>query len=205
MTTMSKRFAGSLVIVGVSFAAAAWAAAFGYKQGSETWTETSGKTGASHRDVLTTADYYGLESVKATEYNHRLCVLEVEQEALATRDIGRLEALKVCEPTVGQVWNRADLGSGEFLTSVAVCTGKNKDDPAVHGIKLTGAILESDGTLKLGKASAKLEFPDCKKWQPERTCPKGSVATGIRVYTDDDEHGVVGLGLRCHALEVRGK
>src|SRR5437773_2541855 len=174
---MSKRLAGSLVAVGVSFGAAAFAAAFGYKQGSEAWTDTSGKTGATHRDVLTTADYFGLENVKATEYNHRLCVLEVEQEAFATRDIGRLEALKVCEPTVGQVWKRADLGAGEFLTGIAVCTGKNKDDPAVHGIKLTGMILQSDGALKPGKANAKLEFPDCKKWQPERTCPKGSVAT----------------------------
>lgn len=203
---MSGRLAGGLVAAGITVAAgAALAAAYGYKSGTETWTEPSGKEGASHRDALTTADYYGLQSVKAWEYNHQLCVLEIEQEALATRDLVRLDALKVCEPTVGQVWNRADLGSGEFLTGVAVCTGKNKDDIAVHGIRLTGAVLDPGGALKPAKASVKLEFPDCKKWQPERSCPKGSIATGIRAFFDDDQHGVVGLGLRCHALEPRGK
>jgi hypothetical protein len=106
---------------------------------------------------------------------------------------------------VGQVWKHAALGSGEFLTAIAVCTGANKDDPAVHGIKLTGAVLEPDGSFKPAKAPVKAEFPDCKKWQPERSCPKGSVATGVRAYFDDDEHGIVGLALRCHALDPRGR
>lgn len=184
--------------------AAAAVAAFGHKPGSETWTDPAGKAGASQKDLLTTADYFGLQSVKAWEYNHRMCVLEIEEEAFATRDVTLLEALKVCEPTVGQAWNRAALGSGEFLTSIAVCTGNAKDDAAIHGIKLVGATLESDGKLKPAKAPVKLEFPDCKRWDRERTCPKGSVATGVRAYFDDAEHGVVGLALRCHALEPRG-
>jgi hypothetical protein len=203
---MFMRLRGSLVAAGIFLTAgAAVAAAFGYKAGSESWTDVAGKEGASHRDVLTTADYYGLQSVKGTEYNHHLCVLEIEQEAFATRDLSRLDALKVCEPTVGQVWKRADIGSGEFLTGIAVCTGANKDDPGVHGFKLTGAILETDGKLKSGKAAVRAEFEDCKKWQPERTCPKGSVATGVRAYIDDDQHGIVGFALRCHTLEPRGK
>ena len=203
---MFDRLSRGLAITGIFLiAGAALAAAFGYKAGSQSWTDASGKAGASYRDVLTTADYFGLESIKGWEYNHRLCVLEIEQEAFATRDLSRLDTLKICEPTVGQVWKRADIGSGEFLTGIAVCTGANKDDPSVHGFKLTGATLEADGKLKSGKAPVKAEFDDCKKWLPERTCPKGSVATGVRAYFDDDEHGLVGLGLRCHALEPRGK
>ena len=203
---MSTRLAGGVVLTGISLAGAALAAAFGYRAGSETWTEASGKAGASHRDVVTTAEYFGLQSMKGWEYNHRFCVLEVEEEAFATRDLSRLDSLKVCEPTIGQTWKAADLGSGNFVTSIAVCTGKSKDDPAIHGVKLTGAILEADGTLKPAKGGGvKLEFDDCKKWQPERVCPKGAVATGVRAYFDDDEHGLVGLGLRCHALEQRGK
>jgi hypothetical protein len=200
-----RRLRAGLAAAGVLLAGTALAAAFGHKAGSESWTDASGKAGASHRDVVTTADYYGLESIKGWEYNHRLCVLEIEQEAFATRDQSRLDTLKVCEPTVGQIWKRADIGSGEFLTGIAVCTGANKDDPSVHGYKLTGAVLEADGKLRSGKAAVKAEFDDCKKWQPERTCPKGSVATGVRVYFDDGEHGIVGLALRCHALEPRGK
>lgn len=197
---------GGLVAAGIFLTTgAALAAAFGYKAGSESWTDVAGKEGASHRDALTTADYYGLESIKGTEYNHRLCVLEIEQEAFATRDLSRLDALKICEPSVGQVWKRADIGSGEFLTGISVCTGANKDDPSVHGFKLMGSVLEADGKLKSGKAAVKAEFDDCKKWQPERSCPKGSVATGVRAYFDDDQHGIVGLGLRCHTLEPRGK
>jgi hypothetical protein len=200
-----RRLRAGLAAAGVLLAGTALAAAFGHKAGSESWTDASGKAGASHRDVVTTADYYGLESIKGWEYNHRLCVLEIEQEAFTTRDQSRLDTLKVCEPTVGQIWKRADIGSGEFLTGIAVCTGANKDDPSVHGYKLTGAVLEADGKLRSGKAAVKAEFDDCKKWQPERTCPKGSVATGVRVYFDDGEHGIVGLALRCHALEPRGK
>lgn len=200
-----KRLAGCLAAVGISVSSVAAFGAFAHKSGSEMWTEVSGKAGASYRDAVTTADYFGLQSVKGWEYNHRLCLLEIEEEAFATRDKGRLDALKICEPTVGQVWNEAALGSGEFVTGVAVCTGKSKDDPAVHGIQLTGAVLQPDGSLKAAKATVKLEFADCRKWQPPRTCPKGNVATGVRVYYDDDEHGAVGLALRCHALEQRGK
>jgi len=201
---MAKRFPVGRAAAGTLVVAATALGAYGQKAGSETWTEPSGKAGASHQDVVTTADYFGLESLKAWEYNHRLCVLEIEEEALATRDLSRLEALKVCEPTVGQVWNRADLGSGAFLTGIAVCTGKSKDDASIHGVKLVGATLEPDGSLKPAKAPSKLEFPDCKKWERERSCPKGTIATGIRAFVDDGEHGVVGLALRCHALEPRG-
>lgn len=189
---------------GILVAAASALGAYGQKAGTETWTEPSGRAGASQKDAVTTADYFGLESIKAWEYNHRTCVLEIEQEALATRDLSRLQALKVCEPTVGQIWNRADLGSGTFLTGIAVCTGKSKDDASIHGIKLIGATLEPDGSLKPAKAPAKLESPDCRKWERERSCPKGTIATGVRAFFDDGEHGVVGLALRCHALERRG-
>src|SRR5262245_9110796 len=196
-----RRLRAGFAVAGVLSAGTALAAAFGYKADSESWTDASGKAGASHSDVLTTADYYGLESIKGWEYNRRLCVLEIEQEAFATRDLSRLDALKICEPSVGQVWKRADIGSGEFLTGIAVCTGSNKDDPSVHGFKLVGSTLEADGKLKTGKAAVKAQFDDCKKWQPERSCPKGSVATGVRAYFDDEQHGIVGLGLRCHTLE----
>jgi|ERR1041385_668525 hypothetical protein len=202
---MAKRLAASLVAAGILGVAAVAFGAFAHKAGSETWTDAAGKSGASHQDVVTTADYYGLQSIKAWEYNQRMCVLEIEEEAFATRDVARLDTLKVCEPTVGQVWNRAALGAGEFLTGLAVCTGKSKDDPAIHGIRLDGATLAPDGTLKPAKASVKLEFPDCKKWQPERTCPKGTIASGVRAFFDDSDHGLVGLALRCHALEQRGK
>jgi len=202
---MAKRLAGTVTAVGISVLSAAALGAFGHKAGSESWTEPSGKAGASYRDVVTTADYFGLQSIKAWEYARRTCVLEIEEEALVTRDKSRLDALKICEPTVGQVWKEAALGSGEFLTSISVCTGTNKDEPAVHGLQLTGAVIEPDGTLKAAKASVRLEFPDCKKWQAPRACPKGAIATGVRAYFDDDEHGLVGVALRCHALEQRGK
>jgi hypothetical protein len=180
-------------------------AALVQKPGTETWTPPSGEEGASHADVLTTADYYGLQIVTLFQYAHRPCSLGVEESTLATHDLARLEPLMACEPSSGELWKRVDVGAGNYVTGVATCIGVTKDDKAIHGIELFSASLEADGKLKPSKSGAKVEFSECRKWQPKRSCPAGAVATALRAYWSDADHGVTGLALRCHAVTTRGQ
>jgi len=206
-TKFVRRFvAGARALVGIgALSTVAFAAAFAHKPDTLTWTEPAGASGPQQADLLTTADYYGLRSFQMWEYGGKPCKLDLEQAAFVTGTVVRLDPLKVCEPDLGESWKAADIGAGHQITAIAACTGKDKADRAIHGLELFGATLEPDGKLEPKKGSVKLEFPGCKKWQPKRECPAGSVATGIRGFSDDAQRGFVGLALRCHALEPRGK
>jgi hypothetical protein len=190
---------------GVFVAAVAHAGAWGYKAGTETWTEPTGVAGGSHADIVTTADYNGLESFKIRDYDHRSCVFEVEESPFAAPMLALLPPAKVCEPTGGQVWKRMDLGAGVFMDAIAVCTSGVKGDTAIRGLEAWGVVIQPDGKHAARKGSEKLELAGCKKWQPKRSCPEGAVATGVRGFYDDAGHGFTGVALRCHTLEPRGK
>jgi hypothetical protein len=202
---MKRRFASVLALLALSTMSIFAFAALFQKPGTETWTEPSGALAQNHADLLTTADYYGLQVVRMWEYGKHPCVLRAEQSAFATRTLGLLDPMKVCEPTVGEQWKQADVGSGKYVTAIATCTSKDKDDSTVHGVELWGAEADSDGKLGPAKASTRLTFGDCKRWQPKRACPDGAVASGLRGYWNEPANGLQGLALRCHALEQRGK
>ena len=201
---MAKALALGAVASLATLSLAAAAAVF-QKAGSETWTEPSGALGQKHAEILTTAAYYGLQTVRLWEYAKHPCVLRVEQSTLATGAVGLLDPMKACEPSVGEEWKAADVGSGKYITAIATCSGKAKDDTTVHGIELWGAAIDAGGKLKPSAASTKLQFAECKRWEPKRACPADSVATGLRGYWNDSVQGLQGLALRCHALEQRGK
>ena len=204
LSSMAKAFAFG-ALASLSTVSLVAAAAVFQKSGSETWTEPSGALGQNHADVVTTAAYYGLQTVRLWEYAKHPCVLRVEQSTFATRSVGVLDPLKACEPTVGEEWKQADVGSGKYITAISTCSGKAKDDTTVHGVELWGAAVDDSGKLKPNPASTKLQFGECKRWQPKRACPPDSVATGVRGYWNDPALGLQGLALRCHALEQRGK
>lgn len=186
-----------------AFALDALAAAFAHQSKSEKWTEPAGQKTESSVELVTTADYYGLQTLKLWQNDERICKLQIEQGSFNTRSVGVLEAVKVCEPKSSESWKRADLGSGQFVTGISICTGQGKDaGPALLGVELTGATLEESGKPR-PVAPVKAEFPGCRKWSPRRQCPSGSIATGLRAYTPDEEQGVVGIALRCHKLEPR--
>ncbi|HEX4339532.1 MAG TPA: hypothetical protein VH062_26680 [Polyangiaceae bacterium] len=202
---MQQRFASVTALLAVSTVSILAAAAVFQKGGTESWTEPSGAASTNHAELLTTADYYGLQSVRLWEYGKHPCVLRAEQSTFATRAVTLLDPMKACEPSVGEEWKAADVGSGKYVTAIATCTTKTKDDNTVHGVELWGAEVGPDGKLKPAKASTRLTFAECKRWQPKRACPEGSVATGLRGYWDDPAMGLQGIALRCHALEARGK
>jgi hypothetical protein len=193
------------VAAGASVTVLAHAGAFGQRAGTETWTEPSGVAGALTADLLTTVDYNGLQTIKVREYDKRACVLEVEESPFATPMLALLPPVKVCEPTGGELWKRMDVGAGVFITALAVCTTGVKGDAAIQGVEAWGSVLQPDGTLTGRKGSEKIEFPACKKWQARRSCPVGAVGTGVRGFYEDKEHGFVGMSLRCHMLEPRGR
>jgi hypothetical protein len=185
----------------LALAAAAASTALGQKIGGERWTSASGTGDGSAHELSTTAATYGLRSVTLWQYTHRPCALGADEAALRGEGVLSLEPLQACDPTNGQEWKRADVGAGHFVTGIATCRGKSKDR-AIHGLQLWAATLEPSGRLVHVREPVVIHFRECSSWQPKRECPSGSVATGIRGYWSDADHGMEGLALKCHQVET---
>jgi hypothetical protein len=200
---MQKLALGLLPLVLLAIAGVALA---GHRQkpGSEVFTEVAGVKTSSSVDLLTTAPYYGVQALKLWDFDRRVCRLQIEVNGLdapAGTPSTVLEAAMLCEPKLAESWKRADVGSGQFVTSIAICTKPKDPAPRVRGIELWGAQVTASGKFARSKQSVKLEFPGCEKWSPKRACPDGTVATGVRAYSDGNS-GAVGLALRCHQVET---
>jgi hypothetical protein len=187
------------------FSSAALAAGFQWHSESVSWTEPAGTPAATTAESLVTPEYFGLQAIKLWDFDGRTCSMQADQSSLNAPSARPLDAVRFCEPKQTQAWKRADLGTGHFVTAISVCTAQGKDaSPAVHGIELWGAAIDANGKLKPAKSSAKLELTSCQRWSPKRSCPAGSVATGIRAHLGDAESGAHGFALRCHAVKVAG-
>jgi hypothetical protein len=202
-SSLRKRPIAALAFALLGLAGSAMAMGLRLHDTTVSWTEPAGAAGPQTKELTTGADYYALQALKLWEFDGRICSLQLDQGGLNARQLSSLDAAKVCEPKMTEAWKRADIGSGLFVTAIAVCVSNAKDAAhIIHGVELWGAAVGDNGKLKAGKKSARIEFSACKKWLPKRACPAGSVATGLRSYLDDAESGVVGLALRCQQVEV---
>lgn len=195
-------FFGAAVVAAGS---TALAAGFQWSTESASYTEPAGQAAPSTVEALVTPEFFGIQALKVTDFDGRACAFQLDQSSLNAPSARPLDELRLCEPKKSQAWKRADLGTGHFVTALSVCTAQGKDaGPAIHGVELWGASLDGKGKLKPAKASAKLELGNCQKWSPRRSCPAGSIATGIRAHTADAESGALGFALRCHAIKSAG-
>lgn len=185
--------ASLLTVVG-----AAGATGFRWRAETEKWIQPAGAASGSAVESLVTADYYGLEALKVWDFDGRACALQLEQSSFNAPSLHPLEVVRVCEPKQTQSWQRVDVGAGNFVRGISICTALKGSE--LRGVELWGAAPDASGKLKPAKASVKVELPHCEKWSPRRECPDGSVATGVRAHVADPETGAVGLTLRCHAL-----
>jgi hypothetical protein len=187
----------------VFVASLALAAAFRHQPGPPTWSETAGLSATRQVELFAGKDYYAIQALKLWEFDRRICSLQLEQGSLNAPGSGVLDAVKLCEPKLTQDWKRADVGEGQFVTALAVCTAKGKEaGRELHGVELWGAALTEQGKLKAAKKSVRISFPKCDKWSPKRSCPAGTVAVGLRAHSDDAQSGVVGLELGCQAIQL---
>ena len=185
---------------------AAMAAGFQWRAESATWTEPAGQSASATVESLVTPEYFAIQGLKAWDFDGRICSLQLEQGSFNAPGSRPLEPFRLCEPKQTQSWKRADIGSGQFVTAISVCTAQGKDQgPQLHGVELWGASIDNNGKLKPAKAPVRFEFARCEKWAPKRACPVGSVATGIRAHSADGQGGALGLALRCHAISLNSK
>lgn len=190
--------AGSLLLVsGVAFAAG-----LKHKPGPVTWSETAGAKATIHTELFADKDYYAIQALKLWTFDQRACSLQLEQGSLNGPGSSVLDAVKLCEPKLSQDWKRADVGAGQFVTALSVCTAKGKDaGPELHGVELWGSVFTSDGKLKPSKKAVRIVFPKCEKWSAKRSCPADSVAVALRAYSADAESGALGLELGCQGID----
>jgi hypothetical protein len=190
----------ALVSAGVAAAGTAGAAGFRWQAETEKWTPPAGAASGTTVESLVSADYYGLEALRLWDFDGRACALQLEQSSFNAPSLHPLDVVRVCEPKQTQGWQRVDVGSGNFVRAIAVCTALKGSAGQLRGVELWGAAPDANGKLKPAKASVKLELSHCEKWSPRRECPEGSIATGVRALVADADTGAVGLALRCHAL-----
>lgn len=183
-------------------ASIAAAAGFQWRADAPTWTEPAGAPGAASVDSLVGPDFYAVQAVKLWDFDGRACALQLEQGSFNAPSSRALDAVRVCEPRQTQAWQRADVGTGQFVTALAVCTAPGKQE--IRGLELWASSLDSAGKLKPAAKSVKLELAQCEKWSAKRACAGGSVATGVRLSTLDSESGAVGLALRCQGVGKAG-
>jgi hypothetical protein len=181
-------------------AAVAWAAGFQWRPGSESWTQAAGSAAERSVESLVTPEYFAVQALKLWDFDGRTCALQLEQSSFNAPSARSMDTVRFCEPKQTQQWQRADIGSGQFVTALSICTAAKGSE--VRGVELWGAGLDAEGKLKPAKQSVKLEFPRCEKWSPRRACPAGSLATGLRAHVSDIDAGAVGFALRCHALHA---
>jgi hypothetical protein len=186
----------SLSLVATSGIAAA--AGFQWRADAPSWTEPAGQPGAASVESLVSADYYAIQGLKLWDFDGRACAIQLEQGSLNAPSSRPLDAVRLCEPKKTQAWQRADVGNGQFVTGLSVCTAAGKQE--LHGVELWASSLDNAGKLKPAAKSVKLELARCEKWSAKRACPAGSVATGVRMSTVDSESGAVGIALRCQGV-----
>jgi hypothetical protein len=183
-------------------AAAALPLGFQWRTESAAWTEPAGAPGTTSAEALVSSEFFAVQALKLWDFDGRACSLQLEQGNFNTPSSRPLDPVRFCEPKQTQAWKRADIGSGQFVTALSVCTALKDHGAQIRGAELWGASLDANGKLKPAKQSVKLELAHCEKWSPRRACPAGSVATGIRAHLGESDAGAVGLALRCHALEA---
>jgi hypothetical protein len=169
---------------------------------SASWTEPAGAAGSTTAELAVTSEFFGIQALKAWDFDGRACSLQIEQSSFNAPSLRPLDAARFCEPKQAQSWKRADIGNGQYVTGISVCSANKDPLGHVHGVELWGASLEVSGKLKPAKQSVKLELPHCEKWSPKRVCPAGKVATAVRAQLADANEGVVGLALRCQTIKA---
>jgi hypothetical protein len=169
---------------------------------SVSWTEPAGVTSGTVSESLVPSEFFAVQALKLWDFDGRACSLQLEQGNFNTPSSRPLDPVRFCEPKQTQAWKRADIGLGQFVTAISVCTALKDQGAQIHGVELWGAALDSAGKLKPAKQSVKLELAHCEKWSTRRTCPAGSVATGVRAHLGDSDSGAIGLALRCHKLSA---
>jgi hypothetical protein len=167
---------------------------------SATWTEPAGTAAPTTVESQVPSEFFGIQALKLWDFDGRTCSLQLEQSSLNAPSPRPLDPVRMCEPKQTQSWRRADIGAGQFVTGISVCTARKDEQGQIHGVELWGASIDTHGKLKPAKQPVRLELPHCEKWSPKRACPAGSVATGVRAHLGASEIGAVGLALRCHAL-----
>ncbi|HEY6562130.1 MAG TPA: hypothetical protein VI072_32910 [Polyangiaceae bacterium] len=178
-------------------------AAYVQDPAAETFSGVSGKAAENQKLVATEHDHQALRSLKVFDYDARACVVEVGAGSLAGgKGISSVGRVKVCEPSSAEAWQTLDVGDGRFITSVQVCTQTQASGTVrLRGVRVQSASVRADGALKPSQAATEIQLAGCKEWNPRRACPKGAVATGLRVNYEGAADGFSALELRCHRLK----
>ncbi len=93
-----------------------------------------------------------------------------------------------------------------YVKAIKVCTTDKKDSSKnrLKGIKIWEAKLSKvpPYVRDVPGSPAKNEHKNCKIWHNKVSCPAGYIASGIKVYTDQESRYFRGLSLKCRRVSL---
>lgn len=194
----------TLTVALAGTAGSALAATYGLKP-SSTWTGASGVTGTGSKvaeldpanGTAYTKIYYREQSDRPYLLRLRSCKLQTGRDEgcddkdldLGTKSIGTFNS------------ETAELGDGNFITSIQVCTNSkpnNTEEEEIKGLRVWGSRLETNGSLSPNGSPIEFKLPNCSKWHTKVSCDAKSVASGFRGYYS--QKGFSGIAMRCNEI-----
>lgn len=94
------------------------------------------------------------------------------------------------------------------IHGIQVChNDRNDNNIKLKGARILVSTLNRDGDLDVRRDAAlaqSFERPNCREWSTAQRCPRGQVASGVRIYYHENTNqtSISGLALQCRAVEI---
>ncbi len=113
--------------------------------------------------------------------------------------------IKACGSELGKSPKTVELGAGEYVEGIQICTNQRKNDKKTRlkGVRLFGARVKSDGTVQSGTSQTEFHRTNCKVWRQKAMCPEGQLAYAATFYEGKKgvfTNGIFGVELHCQAV-----
>lgn len=100
---------------------------------------------------------------------------------------------------------RASVGANHFVTGIQICTSgqSNRTRRRIKGLRLWGARILPDGTVRRDGVVHEDTLPNCTVWYERQMCIGNRVAVGLRAFYDESrlKPWFTGIALQCARIQ----
>lgn len=176
-------------------------------EGDVIWTAVSGDTADKAASLGQDNDFQALYAFTRWEDSDDPCKFDAFTRHLNQEDDTKVDSTKFCSGSPGNDKTVIRRAKNEYVTAVQVCaTDKNESArDKVKGVRLWGRIVDpKTGVLGAENGPAEATHTNCKEWKAKVSCPAGTVASKLKVYSSRytwSDAGVgKGLALGCRRV-----
>lgn len=166
-------------------------------EGDVIWTAASGDTAAKTANLGQDNDFQALYAFTWWEDSDDPCKFDAFTRHLNQEDNTKVDSTKFCNGSPGNDKTVIRRAKNEYVTAVQVCvTDKNESArDKIKGVRLWGRIVDpKTGVLGAENGPEEVTHTNCKEWKAKVSCPAGTVASKLRVYSSRYSFSDVGVG-----------